>query len=119
MKENKIVWVVVAAATVLMFLFLPTFTFHEEGLRGGYHFILNIPADHQINGPLILVEWLGIILFAAVALTLIGSRKNKLDKDRKEVQNTINTEVDSPAGITEDLDSKQPDTDSSMDQPQK
>ena len=119
MKENKIVWVMVAAATVLIFLFLPTFTFHEEGLRGEYHFILNIPADHQINGPLILVEWLGIILFAAVAFTLIGSRNNKLKKDREDVQNTIDTAADSSADITEGPDSKQPDADSSLDQSQK
>jgi len=59
MRENKVVLVMVVVATLLMFLFLPTFTFHEDGLKGEYHFILNIPADHQINGPLILVEWLG------------------------------------------------------------
>ncbi len=84
MNENKIILTVVAVATVLMFLFLPTFTFHEEGLRGEYHFILNIPADHQINGPLILVEWLGIVLFAAVAWTLAGSRNDKRKKTGKD-----------------------------------
>lgn len=125
MKENKIVWVMVVVATVLMFLFLPTFTFHEEGLRGGYHFILNIPADHQINGPLILVEWLGIILFAAVALTLIGSRNKKLKKDREDEQNTINTAADSNAAADSsadtavDPDSKQADAGSHPDQSQK
>ncbi len=79
MKANKIVLVMVAAATVLMFLFLPTFTFHEEeGLKGGYHFILNVPEDQKINGPLLLVEWFGILLVAAIILSITGSRNNKL-----------------------------------------
>ncbi|HEB92726.1 MAG TPA: hypothetical protein ENI94_04505 [Gammaproteobacteria bacterium] len=130
MNENKIILTVVAVATVLMFLFLPTFTFHEEGLRGEYHFILNIPADHQINGPLILVEWLGIVLFAAVAWTLVGSRNNKRKKAEKEneesneknnrdenVQGT--TAVESVKNNTEGSGSESSGADSGWDQAQK
>ncbi|HHJ13480.1 MAG TPA: hypothetical protein ENJ79_03760 [Gammaproteobacteria bacterium] len=96
MRESKIVWIMVAVATTLMFLFLPTFTFHEDGLKGEYHFILNIPADHQINGPLILVEWLGIMLMAAITWTLIGSRNNKAKKD-EESGTAARKAVDEPS----------------------
>jgi len=119
MKESKIVLLMVAAATVLMFLFLPTFTFHEEGLRGGYHFILNIPADHQVNGPLLLVEWLGIILVAAIAWVLISSRNEKLQKDKKSVQNTVNTTADSSVNTAKSPDSKQSNAGSDLDQSRK
>ncbi len=126
MNENKIILSIVAVATVLMFLFLPTFTFHEEGLRGEYHFILNIPADHQINGPLILVEWLGIILFAAVAWTLVGSRNNKREKAKNESEQESDKEngqgttaVESAKNRTGGSDSTLSGTDSGPDQAQK
>lgn len=123
MNESKIILAVVAVATVLMFLFLPTFTFHEEGLKGEYHFILNIPADHQINGPLILVEWLGIILFAAVAWTLVGSRKNKRKKAEEDnvqsTKSTISTAEDASKNTTEGSDSESSGAGSSRNPPQK
>ncbi len=120
MNENKIILAIVVVATILMFLFLPTFTFHEEGLKGEYHFILNIPADHQINGPLILVEWLGIVLFAAVAWTLVGSRNNKRKKAEEEnVQRTINTAIDSSENTTKDPGSESTGAGSSLDRPHK
>ena len=101
----------VAAATVLMFLFLPTFTFHEEGLKAGYHFILNVPADHQINGPLLLVEWLGIILVAAITWSLISSRSNTLQKDGESPQNNSNAAPGSSGNTTQSPTSKLPESD--------
>ncbi len=119
MRENKVVLVMVVVATMLMFLFLPTFTFHEEGLKGEYHFILNIPADHQINGPLILVEWLGIILMAAITWTLIGSRSNKLKKDRGSAQDATNAADNASANTGENTDSRQPEAGSGLSQSRK
>ena len=101
----------VAAATVLMFLFLPTFTFHEEGLNVEYHFILNVPADHQINGPLLLVEWLGIILVAAIIWSLISSRSNTLQKDRESPQNNSSTAPGSSGNTAQSPTSKLPESD--------
>jgi len=109
----------VVVATLLMFLFLPTFTFHEDGLKGEYHFILNIPADHQINGPLILVEWLGIILMAAITWTLIGSRSKKVKKDRDSALDATNAADNASTNTGENPGSEQTKASSGLDKSQK
>lgn len=111
MKAKKIIFVIIAVATVLMFVFMPTFTFHEEeGLKTGYHFILNIPADHHINGPLLLVQWLGILLVAAVIWSFNSSREKKRLEDKESSQNILDTASDSSGHTAESPASKQPDT---------
>ena len=60
-----------AAVVILLMLIYPPFDSEYKGLGGTYAFILDPPERYTIDASALLIQWLGVLLIAAIAfLTL-------------------------------------------------
>jgi len=67
-KAQKRIGVVVGVVILLMLLYPPFDSMSPEGLRGGgYGFITQSSAWFRVNVPLLLTQWLGMLIIGAIA----------------------------------------------------
>ena len=91
MNAKKIILIIAAVVTVLMFLFPPTVFFIKEtaeqpaAFRFEYMFILSIPDDVRVNGILLLSQWFGLLLFTGILMSFFpSSDPTRIDKPKDE-----------------------------------
>jgi hypothetical protein len=76
MKARKVLLGFSSLIALLMILFPPAMRFHGEETYYGYYFILAIPDGYRLHGPLLLVQWFGLLLVTGLLLPVFGKDKN-------------------------------------------